>query len=156
MTPEEAREKAENNFLNGCNCTQAVVKVFSDELKLDSALILKAAQPLGGGLCRQRELCGTVSGMLMSLGLYEGTDDTSDKNTKDTLYSHGQFLTKEFSQKNGSIICRELLGLKKGENSSPVSTERTPDFYQKRPCKKYCGDAAAILAKYLSDKNNSN
>lgn len=151
ITPEEARIKAEENFLNGCNCSQAVIKVFSDYRNADTEMILKLIQPLGGGMCRSRETCGTVTGMLASLGLFEGSSDVKDKNAKDRLYTDGQKLIKRFEELNGSIICRELLGLSKGENASPVSTPRTPDFYTKRPCKKLCGLASQILAEFLNE-----
>ncbi len=154
LTPEEARAKAEQNFLDGCNCSQAVLKVFAECMNADTDLLLRTSQPLGGGLCRQREICGTLSGLLMSLGLFEGSADTSDKNAKDILYADGQLLTKTFREHNGSIICRELLGLKKGENDSPLSTPRTADFYTKRPCKALCGEAAAILAEFLLEKQS--
>lgn len=154
LTPEEARAKAEQNFLNGCNCSQAVLKVFAEYFNADTDLLMRTSQPLGGGYCRMREICGTVSGMLMSLGLYEGSSDTSDKNAKDILYTDGQFLTNKFKKTNGSIICRDLLGLKEGENSTPVSTPRTEDFYTKRPCKTLCGEAAAILAEFLLEKQS--
>lgn len=153
ITPEEARSKAEENFLNGCNCTQAVTKVFSDYLELDNELILKLTQPLGGGLCRQREICGAVTGMLTALGLFEGSSDVTDKKAKDSLYTSGQKISHKYREVCGSLICRELLGLKQNENSEPVSTPRTADFYTKRPCKKLCGEAAAILAEHLSESD---
>ena len=172
ITPEEAKSKAEENFHNGCNCAQAVLCTFAKELGLDNSTAMKIAQPLGGGMCRMREVCGTVSGMLMALGLAEGTSDTSDKDAKDSVYKHGQALAGEFKKSNGSIICRELLGLvplgasdamlEKSTSSSsgtdiskmtsPVSEARTDAYYKKRPCQNLCGDAAEILAKYLAQK----
>ncbi len=111
MTVENARNQAEANFLNGYNCTQSVFCVFARELGLNEDLALKISQPLGGGMCRMREVCGAVSGMLLALGLNEGSSNVSDKNAKDRIYGIGQKLSAQFREHNGSIECRELLGL---------------------------------------------
>jgi C_GCAxxG_C_C family probable redox protein len=166
MNETDARKKAEENFLRGFNCTQSVVEVFCDELKIEKKIALKISQPFGGGACRLREMCGTVSAMLLLLGFAEGSADSSDKNAKDSLYKNGQKLCAEFREKNGSIVCRELLGIsavngsKKflAENSvtgdafSFVSESRTESYYKKRPCPKLCADAAEIFCRYLNSK----
>ncbi len=46
-----------------------------------------------------------------------------------------QALAEEFKKRNGSMICAELLGLKKPEGSS-VPEARTEQYYAKRPCAK--------------------
>ena len=163
MTEDEARAKAENLFHSGYTCAQSVVGVFAEELGYDKDTVLKLAQPFGGGMCRMREVCGTVSGMLMTIGLAMGTSD-GDKKVKDQVYKAGQELAAQFRSDHGSIICRELLGLvpmgtsekalAAGSSSdhtadTPVSSERTPDYYKKRPCEQLCGDAAVIVRKWL-------
>lgn len=172
MTPDEARIKAENNFHDGYNCTQAVVCVFAEQFGYDEKTVMKMVQTLGGGMCRMREVCGTVTGMLLTLGMAEGSSDPSDKNAKDSIYAHGQEVAASFRKEHGSIICKELLGLvplgtseaqlKKPDDgntkndannmTSPVSEERTESYYKRRPCQKLCGDAAYIIAEYLKNK----
>lgn len=163
---ESARSQAEQNFLSGYNCAQSVLAVFCDELGIDRDAALKSAQPFGGGTCRLREMCGTVTGMLLALGYAEGSADPKDKEAKDSLYKKGQLLCGKFKEQHGSFICRELLGLAplgdsqkylskntvEGDALSPVSQARTPEYYKKRPCPKLCGDAAAIFAEYLNSK----
>ena len=51
-------ELAKQNFLNGCNCAQAVLLAFSDETGLDRATALRLASGLGGGMARMREAGG--------------------------------------------------------------------------------------------------
>ena len=58
-------ELAKQNFLNGCNCAQAVLLAFSDETGLDRATALRLASGLGGGMARMREVCGTVNGICL-------------------------------------------------------------------------------------------
>lgn len=168
MTVEEAGLKAESLFKNGYNCAQSVAAVFAKEVGLDEELILKLSKGFGGGLGRQREVCGSVSAMTLIVSYLLGDDDSKDKNAKDECYKVIQSLCSRFREKNGSIICRELLGLVpvgqsedalKNKTSiehkveSSVSEERTPEYYKKRPCAHLCKDAAEILAEYLQKKN---
>ena len=144
-TSEQAKEQAIKNFKSGMNCAQAVSTVFAERFGIKKEMLQMISQPFGGGMCRMREVCGCVSGMLLALGLYKGSDEDS-KEKKDKIYEIGQKLAKEFEDINGSIICAELLGTKKG---SPVSEARTKEYYKKRPCAELCGIAAEIFQKYL-------
>lgn len=165
MTKEEAYTRAKNNFLSGLNCTQSVVEVFAEELGFDKTSMMAVAQPFGAGTCRMREICGTVNGIMFCLGMLRG-NPTGDKDSKDEIYKAGQKLAGIFREKNGSIICRELLGLvpmgisekfreeksvDEHNASSPVSEERTAEYYKKRPCPELCGMAAKIFAEYLEE-----
>lgn len=167
LTPAQAREKAEELFRSGYNCAQSVMGAFAEELGEDRETVLRFAQPFGAGLGRMREVCGTVSGMCMALGCVLGSADASDKKAKDSLYAAEQELAEKFRKVNGSIICRELLGLvpmgqsekalaegKSVEHKAqqPVSEVRTAEYYKKRPCEKLAGDAAEILAQWLTER----
>ena len=57
---------------------------------------------------------------------------------------------KEFEKMNGSIVCRELLGLDH-KKDDPTPAERTKEYYKKRPCEEMVADACKILDKYLSE-----
>lgn len=174
MTAEEARERAIANFKSGMNCTQSVVSVFAEEFGYSPEQIGALVQPFGGGMCRMREVCGTVSGMLFSLGMYNSSLGKKvdgfggEKSQKDDTYAKGQKLAARFRELNGSIVCRELLGLvplgtsenllkeKKAdahEFSAPTSEARTEEYYKKRPCAQLCGLAAEIFQKFLDEEN---
>ena len=55
-----------------------------------------------------------------------------------------------FEQQNGSIVCRELLGLSV-KREQPVPEERTKEYYKKRPCKELVGCAAQIMERYIEE-----
>ncbi len=147
-TVEEYEEYAKSLFLNGYNCSQSVVCAFSDILNVDEKLLMRLSSPFGGGMGRLREVCGAVSGMFIVLGLLEGYDDVTDINLKTELYKKVQKLASEFEEENGTIICRELLGLDKGKDS-PVPEARTKEYYEKRPCPDKVKSAAGILANFI-------
>ena len=56
-------EIARNNFLAGDNCSVSVALAFKDELNLPENMIKKLFIGFGGGLARQRLVCGAVSAM---------------------------------------------------------------------------------------------
>lgn len=145
------REAAMANFLNGYNCSQSLILAFEDILPLEKSQLSKLASPFGGGMGRLREVCGSVSGMFMIVGLLYGYDGPETGQKKTELYTRVQELAHRFEEKHGSIVCRELLGLSV-RHDVPIPEARTKDYYRKRPCPEIIGDAAEILEAYI--KNN--
>ena len=141
-------EKAKDLFQSGYNCAQSVFAAYAEELGMDFETALKVSSSFGAGMGRLREVCGTVSGMFMVVGLALSYSTNANKDEKTEHYKRIQYLATEFEKMNGSIICRELLGLDH-KKDSPTPSDRTTEYYKKRPCKELVGDACKILDKYL-------
>ena len=144
------REKAESLFVEGYNCAQAVVIAFEDLHGIDRETIAKLSSSFGGGMGRLREVCGSVSGMFMVAGLLYGYDDPQAKDEKADHYGRIQELAADFQAQNGSIVCRELLGLTE-KKQAPTPEARTEEYYKKRPCKELVGMAAEIMDNYIKE-----
>ena len=86
----------------------------------------------------------------MILGFVFGGEDGKDKLS---AYKKVQEFSNEFKSRNGSIICRELLGLSKEQKIVPVPEARTAAYYKKRPCADLVFDAADILENMLDRKD---
>lgn len=142
------KEKAIELFEGGYNCAQAVILAFSDLTELDEKTLARLGSSFGGGMGRLREVCGAVSGMFAVAGLLYGYDGASGGAEKTEHYARIQQLARLFSEKNGSIICRELLGLEK-KTDTPEPEARTAEYYKKRPCRELVGDAAEILEGFI-------
>ncbi len=140
------REIAIANFNSGMNCAQAVALSFLQESGMSEDLLKKASIGFGGGLGRQRLVCGAVSGMCMVLSLV-----LSDGKDKLAIYSIIQEACAQFKKECGSLICAELLEGVTADNS-PVPEKRTASYYKKRPCGEICGIAAEIAEKFLNKK----
>ena len=69
---KDRSEDAKNNFLAGMNCAQAVLCAFADRCGLDRNTAMKLASGFGGGIARQREVCGAITGMCMAADLIRG------------------------------------------------------------------------------------
>lgn len=95
-----------------------------------------------------REVCGAVSGASMVLGIAKGYSNPDDREAKKAHYKLIQDFCAKFKEKNGSIVCRELLsGVEK--TSGVVPEKRTDSYYKKRPCPMLVADAAEILDDML-------
>lgn len=143
-------EKARQNFLDGYNCAQSVLLAFSDLTGLNEETAMKIASSFGGGMGRLREVCGAVSGMFMVAGLLYADGDLSTNENKAAHYQRIQELAARFREKNGSIICRDLLANIETTLGSAPET-RTDQYYAKRPCRELCACAADILSKYIEE-----
>lgn len=164
----EARVRAaKDNFKSkGYNCCQSVLLAYHDILGLDATLAATIASGFGGGMGRLREVCGTVTGMFMIAGFISPATDPSVKSDRTANYALIQELASEFRKVNGSIICKELLGLVPKSNvgangigipqqqsematESPEPSDRTPEYYRKRPCEEFVGISARIIGEKL-------
>lgn len=149
---EERVERARNYFLEGYNCAQAVVMAFDDIMAMDVAQLARLAAPFGGGMGRMREVCGTVSGMAMVAGAIAPSNNPKNLEERKTNYALVQTFAESFRQENGDIVCRRLLGLEpvveRAETAMP--SERTAEYYKKRPCVEYVACAARIVAEHLA------
>jgi C_GCAxxG_C_C family probable redox protein len=146
------REMAMANFMKGYNCSQSVVLAFADMLPVNESDLLKMASSFGGGMGRLREVCGSVSGMFIVIGLLYGYDGPETGPVKAEHYKRVQELAHRFEEKHGSIVCRELLGLNV-KREAPTPEARTKEYYKKRPCPEIIGDAAEILEEYIKESS---
>lgn len=132
LTSSQYAQKAMNLFKEGFNCSQSVFLAFEDLYSIDQFTALKLSSSFGGGMGRLREVCGSVSGMFLTAGILYGYDSPADRTAKTEHYRRIQELAQSFEKLNGSIVCRELLGLdqKKSltfrKNAQKTTTKSVP------------------------------
>ncbi|MBQ3429415.1 MAG: C_GCAxxG_C_C family protein [Mogibacterium sp.] len=141
-------DRAEELFRQGYNCGQSVFAAFADVLGMTVEEAAKIASPFGAGFGKLREVCGAVSGMTLVAGYLKGYSDPADYESKKEVYALIRKMCAEFEDRQGSIICRELLGLKKGEDTAEPAV-RTEEYYRSRPCIGACRTAADIIEKEI-------
>ena len=156
MNIEERVEKAKRLFKEGgYNCCQAVVLAYNDIFGIDDETAAAMSSGFGGGMGRMREVCGSVSGMVMLAGLIRPATDPTLKDWRTANYALVQEMAGEFKGINGSIVCKELLGLvpmgsnEQAPKESPEPSDRTPEYYKKRPCEELVGISARIVGEKI-------
>jgi C_GCAxxG_C_C family probable redox protein len=140
-------ERATSCFEEGFSCSQSVASAYGPSLGLDRELALRVSGAFGGGMGRMGETCGAVTGALMVIGLKYGRTRPEDDEARDKTYGLAREFVDRFKSRNGSAICRELLGFdigtpegKKQLEERELSTIR---------CAKFVHDAAEIVAELL-------
>lgn len=165
---EERVVRAKENFrVHGYNCCQSVLLAYSDVLGLDEDTAATLTSGLGGGMGRLREVCGSVTAMFLITGYIHPAADPTVKTDRTANYSLVQEAASKFRELNGSIVCKELLGLVPkstvGKNGigmpspqsaelpaeSPEPSDRTPEYYKKRPCEELIGISAGIIGNMI-------
>lgn len=156
ISVKERSERAMAYFREGYNCNQSVALAFSDIIGIDEEPLARLCCGLGGGVGRMREVCGTVTGMAMVAGSlvpqeqFQPAEEAVGHHTeKLKCYSIVQDLCEKFKADNGSIVCRDLLGLRTAQKPSPEPEKRDGHYYRTRPCEQLVGYAAALLAEKI-------
>ncbi|MFI3319640.1 MAG: C-GCAxxG-C-C family protein [Rikenellaceae bacterium] len=147
---EERAAQARAYFTQGYNCSQSVVLTFSDIMEIDPEILATLSASFGGGMGRLREVCGAVSGMAFVASKLAPCPSPTDRAAKSANYSLVQELAEEFRRENRYIVCRELLGLTQPKDE-PTPSERTPEYYKKRPCAELVAQAATIVATKINE-----
>ena len=140
-------EQAVNCFKEGFCCSQAVLSVYAEESGLCRETALKIACGFGGGMGRMVRTCGVVTGAFMVLGLKYGNIDANKKEIKEKTYGLVREFARRFEKRNGSSLCRELLGCDISEPEGLRSAKENGLFTS--VCPGLVRDAVEILDEML-------
>ena len=142
-------EQAVRKFRKGFNCSQAVLSVYAEEFGLCRETALKIACGFGGGMGRMALTCGAVTGAFMVIGLKYGNVDANEKEIKEKTYGLVREFARRFEKRNGSSICRELLGCDISEPEGLRSAKENGLFTS--VCPGLVRDAVEILEEMLAE-----
>ena len=127
------------------NCAQSVVGSFSDLTGLSLEQCMGIAAGFGGGVGgSHEELCGAVSGGVLTLGLLFPED-------KRRCYALSKEFRRRFQEAFGRTGCRELLAAR------PGTSERTPAAKRLNAathCNIMVVTAVELLEELLRDEEN--
>ena len=138
-----------NKFGEGFDCSQIVLSRVSNKLGITEEDALKMAACFGGGMWHG-ETCGCVVGSLIALGLNYATTKPNDKEAKDHLLKLKNEFETKFCKKNGSCICKEILGydLSTEEGMAKIMEEKLLET----KCPKVVISACDILEKMIGNE----
>jgi len=136
-------EGAVEAFAGSCNCAQAVLSVYAEELGLDPGAARRLASTLGGGLGHTGSLCGAAAGAFLVLGLRLGDPGGGDRAQKEKGYSACQEFLRRFEARCGARDCRSLIGYDVSDPAQ-LAQAREAAVFQKR-CPDFVRAACEIL-----------
>ena len=129
-------------FENGCNCAQAVVMPYADELNVSKDAIERMAVAFGGGMSKAGKTCGCLTGALMVIGLKYGEDSARIVAKRMEAYNGGKYLIQLFREAFGATECRELIKL--DLNNAEDMEQAKKSVFGSR-CKAMVGKTVEIL-----------
>lgn len=99
----------------GCNCCQAVVLAFADDLGLDKETVQRMGEAFGAGMGGMQETCGALSGAMMLAGLKNSDGSFEAPKSKASTYQIARELREAFREKAGATVCKDLKGIETGK-----------------------------------------
>jgi C_GCAxxG_C_C family probable redox protein len=134
-------------FMSRFTCSAAVFPAFSNELGLDPDTAKKIACGFGAGISKTGNICGAVSGAIMVIGLKYGKAQAEDEAATEKTRALVRQFIQEFTAKNGSVNCSELLGYNLNHPKAYAAAKDSDLFLTK--CPVLVRDAADFLEKIL-------
>lgn len=110
----ERVERAVNNHKSGYNCAQAVACAYCDLFGADEKETFKTMEGFGLGMGTMGT-CGAVSAMAALAGMKLSDGNLEKPATKKLCYQAMKDMTRQFEEKNKSILCAEIKGMTGGE-----------------------------------------
>jgi len=142
-------EKAVRHFRDeGYNCSQSVLLTMAEHWKCRNELIPKVATAFGGGMGRCGSVCGALTGGLMAIGIKYGTNEPSPEK-RSRAYKLAEELYHRFEKQNGTVMCRELIGLDLSDAEQRKKAQEEHVFGKK--CTVFVRSAVEILAALSRD-----
>ncbi len=140
-------ERALSYFKDGFNCSQSVLAAFTPDFGLPERTAFMLASPFGAGMGRTQNICGAVSGAIMSIGLRYGKGAGDEDDRREDAYARTVRFLDLFKAAHGSINCRELIGV---DLSTPENRARAhEEGLFERLCAGYVRDAVEILEREM-------
>jgi C_GCAxxG_C_C family probable redox protein len=99
---------------------------------------------------RTGDTCGAVAGAIMVLGLRYGSEDCVTAAGRAVVYGKVEEFTRRFRERNGFLLCRDLLGL---DTSTPEGLAKAKELNLFRTrCPALVADAASILEEMIKEE----
>jgi C_GCAxxG_C_C family probable redox protein len=104
---DRVQRQAEEYNLLACNCARGTALALMEEFGLGNMEIVRALSPFPG-FGATGWMCGGVTGGLIALGLYFGSDDVQDYDaTNGTIAAAREFMPR-FEEEVGAVVCPKI------------------------------------------------
>jgi len=161
---KEARERAYAYEKRYHGCSQMVLLALQELLDLEDDLAFKAANSLVVGQAFTGNTCGVLSAGIMILGMKYGRSRAElEEGTAGVLKGilPAYRLVKWFEDEFGTTVCRDISGMKVGENGLKRMVARGPaveeDINQERleHCSQLTGKTAEKVVELIFEEDEA-
>ena len=144
------RRAEEYNFILK-NCARGTALALMEEFGLGNMEIIRALSPFPG-FGGTGWMCGGVTGSLIALGLYFGSDDVLDyESVGGTIMAARKFMPR-FEEEAGSVVCPKLQeDVIFGRYMDPAASEENMEAFAKAQGFEKCGLLPGIGARLAAE-----
>jgi C_GCAxxG_C_C family probable redox protein len=104
---DRVQRQAEEYNLLACNCARGTALALMEEFGLGNMEIVKALSPFPG-FGATGWMCGGVTGGLIALGLYFGSDDVQDYDATNATIAAAREFMPRFEEEVGAVVCPKI------------------------------------------------
>ncbi len=127
-----------------------------EKLNVGTPEVFKAGSALAGGVVRQGETCGALTGAIMGVCCLVGREKLADVTQYNKAMEVASKVYEEFRQKIGHSICAEIHKIRYGKVyrlSIPEERKAFHDMggHSRQGCPAVCGVAAQIAGEVILD-----
>lgn len=127
-----------------------------EKLNIGSPDVFKAGSALAGGVARQGETCGALTGAIMGVCCLVGRAKLEDIPQYQKAMEVANKIYDQFRQKIGHSICAEIHKIRYGKVYRLSIPEERKAFHDmgghgRQGCPEVCGVAAKIAAEIIFD-----
>lgn len=153
---DEIFELALQNDMDYFGWTQAVLAALQEKLNVGSQEVFKAGSALAGGVARQGETCGALTGAIMAIGSMIGRERLEDLEQYRKAMEPASRIYSLFKEKVGHTLCWEIHKIRYGKIYKLFIPEESEAFHNmgghsRKGCPEVCGIAARIAANVILD-----
>ena len=148
---DRVQRRAEEYNLLARNCAMSTALALLEEFGLGNMEIVKALSPFPG-FGGTGWMCGGVTGALIALGLYFGSDDMQDYEAVGaTIMAARQFMPR-FEEKVGAVVCPKIHeDVVFGRYMDPAASPENMEAFAKAQGFEKCGLLPGIGARLAAE-----
>jgi C_GCAxxG_C_C family probable redox protein len=140
-------EQAVAFYNQGYTCTQSILASFVKRYDLPQDLAFRVGEPFGAGTSCTNDMCGSVTGAIMVLGLQYGSILCNEEGARLYIYQRVHDLIQRFMEIHHSVQCSDLLGYNLSDPQQLHTVLEKGLFIEL--CPNLVRDAAQILVEML-------
>jgi C_GCAxxG_C_C family probable redox protein len=143
-------EIAAEYMKKGYNCAQSILKAYAGDVGMNEEDAVRLASTLGGGVGRNGQICGAVSGAALIIGMKFGTIKPADFPAKEKANNKTNELLERFRAEHKSISCKELISYDLKNPTELQKARNAGVFIQK--CPLFVLSAGMILESIINSE----
>lgn len=111
-------------------CSQTSLAALMEAFGVFEPAVLRAATAFSGGVVRRGNVCGSLSGGLLMIGLLTGRDDLEMGGQYQRGMQFADKLCKKFEETYGTIVCKEIQKIKFGRSFNLQEEEERKTLHE--------------------------